>query len=337
MSFLEKIKFSLFYDGLTKEDYKSLEPYIIKENNNRLRIYNIVGFLFVFSLFIFSLIWSGFASKTFVYLGVSLCNVVVILLLYSKAQYDIFFSKILNYLFSSLMMFFTMYIGTIKNNGLPATTFYAALAIVPYITYNKLIYSFIHRLIFLLIFIAMSVASKSPEYVQVDIINGVSVFVLSTLAGGRVQRLQVNGFVMTNNMDKELKKMSGVFENIRIIDLSSNTSADYSTNSDCEKRIIDTNKNASGQMDKFVEDFVADNNKIHMRQFCDLSTLEDRIYSKKMLICDFATTENTWCRATFVSMEDDSKGFAKRVVFTIQRIADSYYLDMLDFDLNKIK
>lgn len=46
-------------------------------------------------------------------------------------------------------------------------------------------------------------------------------------------------------MDKELKKMSGVFETIRIIDLSKNTSIDYSTNSESEKRIIDTNKNAS--------------------------------------------------------------------------------------------
>lgn len=235
------------------------------------------------------------------------------------------------------MLFFTIYVGTIKSEGLPATTFFAALALIPYITYDKVIYSFIHRLIILALFIALSFATKQPEYVHSDIINGVAVFVLSTLAGVRVQKMQVNSWVMTNNMDKELTKMSGIFECIREIDLTSNSALDYSTTMQNENRIVDSTSNATKQMDSYIEEFVSENNKAHMRQFCDLSTLEDRLYNEKILICDYGTKDVTWRRATFVAIEEDSKGFPTKVVFTIQRIADSFYLNMLDFDLEKIK
>lgn len=336
MSFLEKIKSSLFYDGLTKEEYNSIVPFIMKENNRRLKVYNIVDLIFVGILFFISLIFSGFSTKTFVYLGGALANFLVILILYSKFQNNFICSKFLNYFFTSLMLSFAIYVETVKTSGLPASMFYAAFVLIPYLTYDKVLYSFIHRLIFLVVFIVLSYKTKRYEYFQTDMIYGISVFLLSTFAGVRVQKIQVNGWLMTNNMGKELKKMSSIFENIRVIDLNANTSIDYSTDSYDENRIIGSNNDANKQIEEYIEEFVSENNKLHMQQFCDLSTLEDRMFNEKILICDYATKDITWRRASFVAIEEDSKGFTTKVVFTIQRIADAFYLNMLDFDLKKI-
>ena len=235
------------------------------------------------------------------------------------------------------MLFFAIYVDTIKNNGFPASIFLAALALIPYIVYDKVLYSFIYRSVILGIFIYLSYISKSNNFFKTDVINSVAIFVLSTLAGVRVQKIQVHGWLMTNNMDTELKRMSGVFEKIRVIDLATNTSIDYATNSQSENRIVGSDNNAIAQMDNFIETFVAEDNRAAMRKFCNFSTLEDRMYNKELLIRDFASTEPSWCRATFVSIEEDSKGFSTKFVFVVQRIADTYYLNMLDFDLKKFK
>lgn len=336
MTLAEHVKFSLYYDGLSKGEYESVVPLIMKENVRRLKIYNIVAFAFTFSLFILSLFWEEIARKTFVYLGASVCNLLMILILYSRLNQNGLVTKIINYFFSSLMLLFTIYIGTVKSNGLPATTFFAALALIPYITYNRVIFSFFHRLAFLVLFFVLSARTKSPEFLRADIINGVSVFILSTLAGIRVQKLQVKGWSGAAVLNNELRKMSCVFETIRVIDLRANTSVDYSTDGDIGKKIIGSSSNASLQMDRFIDEWVSDRNELHMRQFCDLSTLEDRIFGKKSLVCDFATSNVAWFRASFVPFESDAKGFSTKVVFSVQKIADAYYLGMLNFDLNNI-
>lgn len=338
MAILEKIKRSLFYDGLTKEEYKSVEPYIVRENNRRLRIYNVVGFAFVLGITIYSIFTYGMVPKTLVYLVSSLLNLGAVFLLYSKYQNIKAVSDLLKYFFLSLMLFFTVFVGTVKYNGYPATIFFAAFAIIPYIVYSKVFYGFIYRLIVLVAFIILSYISKKPEYVRIDIINSVCVFLLCTLAGRRVQKLQVQGWLMANRQSKEMIKMSGFFESVRFIDLQTNTSVDYSTDdNDNERHAIARSDNAIKQLEKYIEDEVCDANKIRMRQFCDLSTLEDRLYQKKNLILDYGTKDVTWRRLTFVPIGEDEKGFPVRVVMTIQRIADSFYLGMLDFDLKKVK
>lgn len=335
MLFLEKLKRIFLYDGLKKSDYKKAESYIIKENNRRLRIYNIIAIIFVLGLFVYSLFIRGFESITIIYLLCAMINGVILALLCFKFQDNKIFSTITNYFFTTFFLLFSIYSGTITSNGMPATAFLATIAIIPYILYTKALSGFIHRLIILGIFIALSYKTKSPEYFRTDVINSVVVFLLSSLAGGRVRKLQVNGWVMASNQDKELEKMSANFEFIRTINLQENSSIDYARGSN--KKIIGTSDNALKQMDSYIEEWVADNNLDHMRQFCDLSTLEDRMFSQKVLICDFASKDIAWRRATFIVIEEDKKGFPKKVVFTIQLIADSFYLNMLNFDLMQIK
>lgn len=336
MLFLEKLKRIFLYDGLKKSDYKKAESYIIKENNRRLRIYNIIAIIFVLGLFVYSLFIRGFESITIIYLLCAMINGVILALLCFKFQDNKIFSTITNYFFTTFFLLFSIYSGTITSNGMPATMFLATISIIPYILYTKALPGFIHRLIILCIFIVLSYKTKSAEYFRTDLINSIVVFLLSSFAGGRIRKLQVNGWLLASNQDKELEKMSGMLEVIRIIDLSDNSSIDYSSFGS-EKKVVGTNSNALKQMEAFVENNVEENNVVHMRQFCDLATLEDRMFSQKVLICDFASNDVAWRRATFVVIEDDNKGFPKKVVFTIQLIADAFYLNMLNFDLKQIK
>lgn len=336
MSLLEKLKLLFLYDGLTQKEYQSVEPYIIKENNHRLKIYSIIGIVFVLGLSIHFIITSGFGFKTIVCLACTVCNILVLFMLNTKIQYKRIIAKILNYFFTSVMLLFTMYIGGVSDINLPATTFFAAVALIPCITYERIILGLIYRLIILLLFITISFITKNPDYARLDLVNGISVFILSTLAGIYVQKMQIKSWIVTNDMDKEITKMSAIFESIRVIDISSNTFITHSDNNVLNSCMMGTDS-ATTQIDRYIEEFVSENNKAHMRQFCDLSTLEDRMFNDKILICDYATTDTTWRRAFFVAIEEDSDGFVTKVVFTIQRIADAFYLNMLDFDLEKIK
>lgn len=337
MFFLNRLKEVLFYDGLTKDEYNSIEALIIAENNRRLKIYNYVAVVVIFIVLLLSFLYSRLASNRIAFIYGILSNIAVITILNSKAQKNILVSKIVNFYFVSLMLLFTAFIGTVTNNGLPAVTFLTILALVPYITYSKILYGFIHRTVIVFIFLFLSYSYKTPEYFYADILHLIPVFIISTLCGMYFQRLHVNSFVVKNNMDVELKKMSGIFETIRVISLTDGTSADYSIYSKNDRRILSRNSNASEQMEQFIDTYVSENSRASMHKVCDIATLEDRMYSQKIIEHDFISIKGNWERTILIVIEEDERGFPSKIAFTIKKIADQYYIKQLGFDITKIQ
>lgn len=332
----ERIKSCLLYDGLVQSEYTFIEGAIIKENNRRLVIYNYVAAIVIFCLFIASLFNPSLSAKTFIYLFGVLSNIVMLILLKSKASQSILISKVINYYFVSLMLLFTIYVGTVASGGLPASTFFTCLAIAPYITYSKVLWGFVHRLIAVILFIVFSYVYKPVEYFNMDVINAVVVFVISSVAGAYFQRLQVGVYTIKNNMDLELKHMSKMFEKIMVISLKNVKSVDYSVYSKDVREISEKNDDAIALMDDFIENYVCEKNREAMRQFCDLTTLEDRMFEKEVLEKDYVSVEGMMERVIMVTLEADSNGFPTKVAFTIKRLADPYYIRTLELDVNRI-
>lgn len=336
MNAVNRIKEILFYDGLTKNEYSRIEPAIIEENNKRLKIYNIVALIVIAGVLIISLFWNSISEKRAAYLFGVCSNILMLLILFTVAKKNMFISKIVNYYFITMMLVFTLYIGTITSKGLPASSFFTCLALAPYITYSKNLYGFLHRLITVLIFIAISYSCKPLEIFHIDLLNVLAVFVISTLAGIYFQKLQVNSYIVKRDMDTEIKKMSGIFEKIRVIDLCDRVSADYSIYSNDGRRMTNRCTDAFEQMEAFIDHYVGEYHREKMRQFCDLSTLEDRTFERKVIERDFISAEGIWERAIFVVIEEDSKGFPTKVAFSIKRIADQYYLKALELDIHNM-
>ena len=335
MGMLDKARLFFFYDGLSKTEYESIESYIIEENDRRLRVYNYVAFAVLLGALIASIINSGISPVIFIYIIGIISSAVMIHLLIRNASTNFLLSKIVNHCFVSMVLLFTAF--TVFNDSkLPATVFLACLALIPYITYSKNIFGLINRTIIVIVFLVVSFANKSLEYFLVDLFNVLLVFAITTVAGMYFQKLQINSYIVKYNMDFEIKKISGVFEKIQVINLISGESIDYSKYDMNDMSIIEKYENASKKMDDFIENYVSEKNRPQMSKFCNVATLEDRMYKNKVLEKDFVSAEGIWERAVFVSMEENDKGFPTKVAFLIKRIADPYYIKALKIDINNI-
>lgn len=79
--------------------------------------------------------------------------------------------------------------------------------------------------------------------------------------------------------------------------------------------------NAEGT-EKLITAEVRESYREKLRQFLDFTTLADRMRSVESLSMEYETEHRGWCRGSFVSVERDSQGRLKRVIYAIQIITE---------------
>lgn len=337
MNLFEKIKLVLFYDGLTKEEYNTVYNDIYNRNLKNLFAYNLIIASLSFVLFLVSCIWNIIESNRISYFVVFVFCSLLLILIKKVAPNIIWIGKLISYFFSSVILIWAIYIGTVTAHNQSATSFSVCLAILPFVAYNSIFYGFIHRIIAIIAFVVVAQFYKTPSTISVDLVNIVSFGLVGTGVSIVNQLIQANAMLTRKNVYSEIRNLSNIFDIIRIIDLENNTSVDYEAKSDTSKGFISRDSDARTQMEDLLKEIVSERNSKHMVNFCNFATLEDRLYDKQKVVCDFIDKNTEWQRAVFLVVQRNKNGFPSKVSFTLEMIADKYYIKTLDMNTESIE
>ncbi len=127
--------------------------------------------------------------------------------------------------------------------------------------------------------------------------------------------------VITKTANQQLESVANIYISIHEIDLVNDT---YSTISckdpDIEKLASNTNARAQDQLLYVLNALTADNSKAMVKEFADMSDLDERLRDTDTDTLEFLSAKDFWCRARFVSAARDSNGKLTHVLFLVETI-----------------
>lgn len=110
-----------------------------------------------------------------------------------------------------------------------------------------------------------------------------------------------------DNQFSILLSMSKVYQSMHLIDLKEDTYVDYSAYTQFSKK-RNIMPGAARWLYRFMDQQTADEDKVMVRQFVELSTVAKRIRSKKSISLDYMTANGLWFRVSFVVIRRYSSG-----------------------------
>ena len=139
------------------------------------------------------------------YLALALLFIVFDIVLLTVVKRKLILGLLMTYLFSTLMMLFSIYIESILAPSDSATAFCVSLAILPFLLHDAAIRTLCHRIIMSIIFVIIAYPVKDPEIFVSDIINIVIYGFLGTVASMFYNKTQMSALYLRRNMKKEIK------------------------------------------------------------------------------------------------------------------------------------
>lgn len=120
---------------------------------------------------------------------------------------------------------------------------------------------------------------------------------------------------------KLLKSVSEICNTLHEIDLTNNIAVPYKVQGKVEMVVNNIDK-ADQMMREAILAFVEPAYVNMALEFTDLSTIPERMRNKKIITCEFKGKESGWLTASFITVEQDEKGNATKVVFETRNIDD---------------
>lgn len=128
---------------------------------------------------------------------------------------------------------------------------------------------------------------------------------------------------MQTTQNSILSSIAGIYLTTHLIDLKKDIIVEFNTSK--EVRTIMENNNidhAVMQMKKVIKTVVTQEYVDAMLEFTDLTTISERLYSKKIISKEFIGIHNGWTRASFIAVETDEYNIPFKVLFLTQVIDD---------------
>lgn len=115
--------------------------------------------------------------------------------------------------------------------------------------------------------------------------------------------------------------LSDMYSIIYLINLATNEMTPLVTD-DSSELLKPSNMSASEQLINMFETDSADNFKELALEFCDFSTLEQRLKGRNTIAFEYLSKNYGWCRTRFFAMDREETGKLEKVLFAIQNVND---------------
>lgn len=212
MSFKDKIISFLMYDGLPKEDYNLIKDDIYERNRKFMIVISFVSVLMFAGLFVGSLSVSELMENRIIYLVMVVVSIGLTVIFHIPAKKNVKLGIAATYVYSYSILSVGIFIGTVTGPQSQATAFIVLLVLIPLLTYDIVIRSFIFRLIMVIIYVIVAPHFKSMDLLVVDLANIISFGLLGTVCVGFTQHFLAKAFFLQHNMEDEIKKQTAVIE-----------------------------------------------------------------------------------------------------------------------------
>ena len=114
--------------------------------------------------------------------------------------------------------------------------------------------------------------------------------------------------------------LSAIYVSMHMIDLEKDTIEILKTNDYIEKRKGGDDLPASEQIRNAMREISIEGHRDNSVKFVDLSTLPERMLGKKSIYFEFEGKISGWCRARFITVEENAKGLPTKVLYAVEPI-----------------
>lgn len=118
-----------------------------------------------------------------------------------------------------------------------------------------------------------------------------------------------------------LLSMSEIYYSMHLINLVTDTVKEY-IGKEATKEIVNMNEGAREMMHQVISTSVVEEDVDDALEFCNLSTIADRMKHKKILSAELNGKHIGWFRASFITIEADKNEMPVKVIFTVQIIEE---------------
>lgn len=124
--------------------------------------------------------------------------------------------------------------------------------------------------------------------------------------------------IMNRSMHVQISAAADIYE--YFLDIYLEDDAYYSLNDDAESDNSEYTGDAQQVICKHIEEIVDENSKPYVREFGDLSTLNERLADKETVVAEFLSDEKKWYRGRFICADRLPDGTVSRVLLGVENI-----------------
>jgi len=118
-----------------------------------------------------------------------------------------------------------------------------------------------------------------------------------------------------------VSSIAKVYLTLHMINLVEDTYEEYNTNTEV-RSIVNSTTEARKKMKEIMKYVCSPETLDGMLEFTDLETVADRMGDKIYMSQEFVSTFRGWCRGSFIRVDSDRNGKARKVIFATQIIED---------------
>lgn len=181
---LEKINKILFYSGLERQEYHSASKEFYKLNSSAVRIFSIIGALYLFILYLTSYESQVSRTNRNIYLICLSISLVIFMLTFLDVFYNTKAIMLLVYIFVVTLYSFGIAVSVTQPDQI-AASFMVILVVVPLMFYDRPYRIVSIVLLFTLLFVLFSTKYKANEVLDTDIMNALCFSTLSCVVNTR--------------------------------------------------------------------------------------------------------------------------------------------------------
>lgn len=122
--------------------------------------------------------------------------------------------------------------------------------------------------------------------------------------------------------DKQLEvlsSMSEMYTSMYLINLNTSEFTEYKSSDAIREHFFDTD-NIEEIMEYVMCQRSSDESREQIVDFCNLSTLKERMKGVKSMYQDFVNIEGKWSRSVFITIKEDDEGFPVSVIYAVQLV-----------------
>ena len=205
----EKLRDILNYAGSDKAEYEKIENELYEHDRKRLEVYSVIVLVLLAAVIMFSLFnrESGLNYKT--YIPPALAMLMLVTVLKCSSQDSRLIVRIMVYVFTGILFFMTIYIGTFNSREQTAGVFLAMLLGVPLLFVIKPWKIILAIVFYTGVFIFLCMKLKSPAIYYIDIVYALIFALAGSLVSFYVNATSIENLIIKNRM-KELSEIDGL-------------------------------------------------------------------------------------------------------------------------------
>ncbi len=123
-----------------------------------------------------------------------------------------------------------------------------------------------------------------------------------------------------DNLNTQLKAISSIYAFAYMIDLNWDTYEEIISNEVMRALLVDEQKHAMDTLKLIMNMYIDESSKRNVKSFLDFATLDERLSDMVTVTQEFLTSNNTWYRARFISIDRNDDGTLRRVMLAVEVI-----------------